>query len=110
MTAYYVIDKKTTKFHFVLKAGNHETILSSESYAAKDAAKAGIASCQKNGGKESNYERKTAKNGQFYFVLLAANKQVIGQSEMYPTEAARDKGLASVMKNTSTKTVKDKVE
>ncbi|MFM2159063.1 MAG: hypothetical protein RLZZ124_1537, partial [Cyanobacteriota bacterium] len=37
---------------------------------------------------------------------LAANKQVIGKSEMYTSEAGRDNGIASVMRNcASTKIV-----
>jgi uncharacterized protein YegP (UPF0339 family) len=32
-------------------------------------------------------------------VLKAGNGQVIGQSEMYSSEASRDNGIASVMKN-----------
>jgi uncharacterized protein len=110
MTAYYVLEKKTAKFHFVLKAGNHETILTSQAYADKAGAENGIDSCRKNGGKDASFERKTAKDGQAYFVLLAGNKQVIGQSEMYPSTTARDKGIASVQKNCSTKTQKDKTE
>lgn len=107
MSAYYVLEKRTTKFHFVLKAGNHETILSSESYATRAAAEGGIASCRTNGGKDASFDRRTAKNGQHYFVLLAANKQIIGTSEMYTTAASRDNGIASVQRNAATKTVKD---
>ena len=34
---YFLLTKSGTQFKFVLKAGNHETILSSELYAAKAA-------------------------------------------------------------------------
>ena len=53
---YYVIKKseKATAqpYYFLLKAGNHETIATSEMYSSKDAAKKGIASIQKNGSTE----------------------------------------------------------
>lgn len=79
-----------------LKAGNHEVILTSELYKAKDSAENGIRSVRDNAQNEGQYERKTAKDGQFYFTLLAKNHQVIGKSEMYKTEASRDKGIQSV--------------
>jgi uncharacterized protein len=100
---------KTPKaqFKFVLKAANGEVILSSETYTSKAAAQNGIASVQKNSADAARFEKKEAKNGQFFFNLKAANHQVIGTSQMYDTEAARDKGLASVSKNGSTTTIKE---
>jgi hypothetical protein len=93
------------KFHFNLKAGNGQVILSSEMYEAKPAAENGIESVRKNGGDDKNFERKTAANGQFFFTLKAGNGQVIGKSEMYTTEAARDNGIESVKTNCGSETV-----
>lgn len=45
------------------------------------------------------YELKLAKNGEFYFNLLAANGQVILKSEMYKTKASAQNGIASIQKN-----------
>ncbi|HEV2709618.1 MAG TPA: YegP family protein [Edaphobacter sp.] len=42
---------------------------------------------------------KTAKDGQFYFVLEAGNGQVILTSEMYVAKASAENGIASVRKN-----------
>lgn len=39
------------------------------------------------------------KNGELQFVLKAANHQIIGQSEMYSSEAARDNGIDSVRRH-----------
>ena len=51
MTGYYELKKAgTTGFMFNLKAGNHETILTSQTYTAKDGAKKGIASLCIGGG------------------------------------------------------------
>jgi uncharacterized protein len=90
---------KNGDYHFNLLAGNGQIILGSEMYKSKASAENGIASIKKNGGSESNFERLTSSNGKPYFVLKAANHQVIGQSQMYESEAARDNGIASVMKN-----------
>ena len=54
---------------------------------------------------EARFEIKTAKDGEFYFVLKASNMQVIGNSETYPTEAALKKGIASVQKNAPDATI-----
>jgi uncharacterized protein YegP (UPF0339 family) len=94
-------------FHFVLKAGNAETILSSQVYRVKRSALKGIASVQTNGLDDARFERKTAKNGKPYFDLKAANHQVIGTSQMYSTEAHRDVGIASVKTNAASKQVKE---
>ncbi|RAV28234.1 YegP family protein [Sinomicrobium soli] len=93
--------KKTDKggFHFTLKAKNGQVILSSETYSGKSAAENGIASVKKNAPDDGRYERKTAKNGKFYFNLKATNGQIIGTSQMYASEAGMENGIDSVKNN-----------
>lgn len=45
------------------------------------------------------YELKLAKNGEYYFNLLAANGQGILKSEMYSSKSAAMNGIASVQSN-----------
>lgn len=100
MAAKYVLFKGANgQYYFRLKAANGEPILSSEGYLSKAGATDGIASVKKNSGSDANYERRTATNGQFYFVLKAGNNQVIGMSEMYTSSVARDNGIQSVKTN-----------
>jgi uncharacterized protein YegP (UPF0339 family) len=100
MPAGYEITKTSNdQFRFVLKAGNGEAILHSETYVQKASAVTGIASVQANSPDDGRYERKTAANGKFFFNLKAANGQVIGTSEMYASEASRDGGIESVKAN-----------
>lgn len=101
--------RKTDKGNFVfnLKASNGQVILTSEPYSEKRSAMNGIESVRKNAGKDANFERRTAGNGQPYFVLKAANTQVIGQSEMYSTKATMESGIESVMRNASDAGVED---
>jgi uncharacterized protein YegP (UPF0339 family) len=87
------------QFHFNLKAGNGQVILSGEMYDSKAAAENGIASVQSNAGDDGRYERKESSNGKPYFNLKAGNGQVIGKSEMYESESARDNGIESVKTN-----------
>jgi len=111
MSGKFEIFKATNgKFHFHLKAGNGEIILSSQGYSTKSACQNGIASVQKNSPSDEHYERLTAKDDSPYFHLKAANQQIIGSSEMYKSVQARDKGIDSVKTNGSTTTVKDLTE
>jgi uncharacterized protein YegP (UPF0339 family) len=108
MGSFFQLDKsKDKRFKFVLKAGNAETILTSELYQTKTSAKHGIESVRANSKTAKRYELKNSKNGKYYFNLKAANRQVIGTSEMYETEKARDKGIASVKTNGKTHTIKE---
>lgn len=87
------------KFHFNLKAGNGQIILSSEMYESRAAAENGIASVVKNAADDARYERKESFNGKPFFVLKAGNGEPIGKSEMYETTAARENGIESVKTN-----------
>ncbi|MBX9399899.1 YegP family protein [Lysobacter sp. BMK333-48F3] len=108
MAGKYVISKRSNgEFQFVLKAGNGETILGSEGYDDKGGCRNGIASVQTNSVDDERYKRKTSSNDKPYFVLTAANHQVIGTSELYSSENARDNGIASVKQNGPTTTIED---
>ncbi|MFQ6313174.1 YegP family protein [Lysobacter capsici] len=108
MSGKYVISKQSNgQYHFVLKAGNDETILSSESYTTHASALNGIHSVQANSPIDARYERKLASNNKPYFVLKAANHQVIGTSELYNSDAARENGITSVKQNGPTTTIED---
>jgi uncharacterized protein YegP (UPF0339 family) len=108
-----IFELKTTaagKFHFNLKAGNGEVILTSQQYEAKASAENGIESVRKNAADDGRFERKTSKDGSPYFVLTATNGQVIGQSEMYSSTAGMENGIASVKKNAPEAKLKDLTE
>lgn len=107
MAGWYELSKNDNgQFHFVLKAGNGEVILRSETYESKASAETGIASVQKNSPLDERYERKDAVNGKFYFNLKAANHQIIGTSQMYAAGSGRDNGIESVKTNGPTAAIK----
>jgi len=109
MSGWYELSKSSNgQFRFVLKAANAETILVSEMYTTRSAAESGIASVQDNSPLDERYEKKDTKDGHPYFNLKAANHQVVGSSEAYSSEAAREKGIASVKANGPSKVIKDK--
>lgn len=90
---------KDGQFYFNLTAKNGQVILSSEGYKAKQGCENGIESVKKNSQIDAHFEKKEAKDGQHYFVLKAANNEIIGKSEMYTTKAAMENGIASVKEN-----------
>ena len=98
---------KNGKFFFNLLASNGQVILSSEMYEAKASAVNGIESVKKNGADAARYDKLTGKDGSPYFTLKATNGQVIGQSQMYASEATRDAGIESVKTNAPGATVND---
>ena len=100
MAGKFVVKKSSDgQFRFVLKAGNGETILTSELYKAKASALNGIESVKKNAPIDARYEKKVDKAGHPRFNLKAANHEIIGSSESYNSEAARDHGIESVKAN-----------
>lgn len=99
MGKYELYKDTAREYRFRLKAGNGEIILASEGYTSKAGAKNGIESVRTNSSIDTRYERKQASNGRFMFNLKAGNYEVIGTSQMYITEAGRDKGIESVKLN-----------
>lgn len=94
MAARYELQKSSgDQFYFNLVAANNATILTSERYTSKSAAENGIESCQRNSPNDDRYDRRTSESGQPYFVLTAANNQVIGRSQMYSSTDAMENGI-----------------
>jgi hypothetical protein len=108
MAAKFEIKKASNdQYYFHLTAGNGEVILSSEQYKAKTSAQNGINSVKTNAPDTNRYERKESKKGQPFFVLKAANGEVVGKSQMYASAAAMKKGIESVMSNAPAAAVQD---
>ncbi len=95
------------KFRFNLKASNGEIILVSELYNAKASAKKGIESVKKHSADPKFFEDRTDKAGKPYFVLKAANHEIIGTGESYSDEKARANGKKSVTKHAAVSVVVD---
>lgn len=95
------------RYLFNLKAGNGQVILTSQMYASRQGADEGVDSVRRHAANDASYERRTAKDGAPYFVLVASNKQEIGRSEMYSGTAAMENGIASVKKNAPDATISD---
>lgn len=110
----YVYKEVKTGYKFDLKAGNNETILTSEIYSSESACANGIESIRRTAPaaqvedqtvegfetvKNPKFEIYTDKAGEFRFRLKARNGQIIGVSEGYTSKAGAENGIASVKKN-----------
>lgn len=109
----FVIKETATGFKFDLKAGNGETIITSEVYSSKDACLNGVNSVKKNcvGGvedqtvepvvavKHPKFEMYEDKAGEYRFRLKAGNGEIIAVSEGYKAKAGCENGIESVKKN-----------
>jgi len=87
---------KNKKYYFNLKARNGQVILTSQGYEKMAGAKSGVKSVVTNSKKQSQFDRKVAKNGKCYFNLIAANKKIVGGSQRYATKATMEKGIKAV--------------
>lgn len=85
------------QYYFHLLAGNGEKVLVSEGYASLSGAKNGISTVRKNGVIESRYLLREASNGDWYFILVGGNGQIIGVSEMYASTSDAERGMATVL-------------
>lgn len=93
---FQIFQGKNGEYYFRLNARNGQQILSSQGYSSKPGCKNGIESVRKNASNRERYEKKVAKSGKYYFNLLAANKQIIGSSQMYASEQTMRGGIDAV--------------
>lgn len=87
------------KYHFNLKAGNGQVILSSGLYETLDAAQTAISDTRAAAEADTNFERKTSTADEPYFVLNGPDEKMLGRSEMYSSTSAMENGIESVKKN-----------
>lgn len=94
MAARYELKKTSDgQYMFNLKAPNYETILTSERYVSRSGAQQGIEAARKSSPLDERYDRRVSSSTQHYFVLRAANREIVGTSEMYSSRAAMETGI-----------------
>lgn len=84
--------------YFHLLSANGQKVLQSEGYTTLKSAEKGVESVRTNGVEAASYLVQEATNGEFYFVLLAANDEIIGTSQLYSTKSNAKKGHEAVRK------------
>ncbi len=107
----YVIDfAKNGEFMWNLFATNGQIILtSSEQYISRQNCLLSIDKSKKNVA-DSDFQRKTSSNGQFYFLQRADNYEDLGRSEYYNSLITREQGIESVKRNSPIANIEDKTK
>ncbi len=115
----FVVKEAKTGVKFDLKAGNGETIATSEVYSTEKTCRNGIESVRKNclsdvedqtveafeKKKNPKYEVYVDKAGEFRFRLKARNGEIIATSEGYKSKKSCLNGIESIKKNAPEATV-----
>lgn len=96
---FEVFEGANGRYYFNLIAGNHEAVLSSQSYSTRTAALGGVLSVLDHAMFEGNYDVKQARDGSYYFNLVATNNQIIGTSEMYASKWNAKRGTGAVKRS-----------
>ncbi|MBL8909361.1 MAG: DUF1508 domain-containing protein, partial [Archangium sp.] len=97
-TRFEIFKGLDSKYYFHLKANNGQIVLQSQAYTTKASATNGVTSVKTNGAIAARFEVRAAADGQYYFVLKAANGAVIGRSEMYATQYNATRGTETVQR------------
>jgi uncharacterized protein YegP (UPF0339 family) len=84
------------QIYFHLLATNGEKVLASQGYSSLDAAEDGIASVRFNGIDPASFQLLQAKDGQWYFNLVAGNNKIVGTGELYVSQSNAQRGLETV--------------
>ncbi|MHB8129526.1 MAG: YegP family protein [Mobilitalea sp.] len=110
----FLIKKTSTGFKFDLKAGNGETIATSEVYSSEASCLKGVESVKNNAHSANledlteepvkaatnpKFEMYTDKSGEYRFRLKARNGEIIATSEGYKAKSSCLNGIESVRKN-----------
>ncbi len=117
----FIVRKVPSGFKFDLKAGNGETIATSEVYTGHAACVNGVksvATCAANAGlldltgdeaevKHPRFELYQDKAGEFRFRLKARNGEIIATSEGYAAKTSCLNGIESVRKNAPEAPIED---
>lgn len=97
--AKFELISKHGRFHFNLKAGNGQIVLTSESYQSLAQAQGGIEFVRRNAAMGTCFQRLLSAAGAPYFVLIGRNQEIFARSETYSTNAAMEGGIKSVRRN-----------
>lgn len=108
LTIYYMFKilliKNKALVAFEFKTPNNQLLFTSNYYASKEQALAVIEAIKDN--THYKYERKTNVDGKFYFVINANNREIIGKSQVYSSEAGMENGINTMKKNIPSAAIK----
>lgn len=102
MTGYFqLIEGDDGAFMFTLRAGNHETVLTSRVFWSRQAAMDGVALLRSQSQRPECYVRHTDADGRQWFEVLDTAHHTLGRSEPYASRSGLAAGMASVKRNSA---------
>lgn len=102
MTGYFqLIEGDDGAFMFTLRAGNHETVLTSRVFWSRQSAMDGVALLRIQSQRPECYVRHTDADGRQWFEVLDAAQHTLGRSEPYASRSGLAAGMASVKRNSA---------
>lgn len=100
MTGYFqLIEGDDGAFMFTLRAGNHETVLTSRVFWTRQAALDAVALLARQAQRPENFVRHTDPDGRQWFEVLDEAGHTLGRSEPYGSRSGLSAGMASVRRN-----------
>ncbi len=100
MTGYFqLIEGDDGAFMFTLRAGNHETVLTSRVFWSRQAALDAATLLGRQAQRPECYVRHTDPDGRQWFEVLDERQHTLARSEPYGSRSGLAAGMASVKRN-----------
>jgi hypothetical protein len=107
MGTFEITQTENNQYKFILKANNGFAILYSNLFSEIEDCYANIEVVKLHAQQLNNFIKKATTNENYYFFLNSNDGELIGKSELYKSESARDNGIYFVKINTKEATVVD---
>ncbi|MFK7811001.1 MAG: DUF1508 domain-containing protein [Maribacter sp.] len=94
--------EKLEDYSFTIKTENGNTLLKSIVYSNKKRAEEAIQFLKTSKTNRNTFERKTSHDGEFLFSLKNNKGEIIGDSQLYQSEAGMENGIKNIIKRIDT--------
>ncbi len=95
------------QWRFNVLANNYRVMASSEAYTAKASAEKGVAAVIENASQRASYKVLQARDGQYYFNVVAANNEIIATSETYATKSNAERAVERLARIVTNRKISD---
>ncbi len=96
---YQLIEGQDGAFMFNLRAGNHETVLTSRLFWSRLAALDAVEMLRQVSQQPAQFVRLNRADGREFFEVLGPDGQALARSELYASRSGVLSGMASVRRN-----------
>ena len=96
-----IVQEGNNACSFHLKTEKGHVLLTSIPFLDEAEMRKNIAELSSKGKYPIRFERKTNTSGEFLFSILNSNRQIIGNSQLYSSEAGMENGIKNLKKRIS---------